>query len=199
MAQGVQNPPDNAGDVGLIPGPGRSHVPWINYVRVPQLLNLCSRARELQLVSPRTTTTEAHVLWGLSTTTREASTTRSPCTTAREWPQLEEIPAVRQTQHSQKQTSHNEESSKHDSVFYCLTCNDCLFFRLESLPQVCLWSKHSSLCSETSTIWLRIGWWQTSFLRSALHLLGPCQVLPPPCLCWGLHGPKTVLLLWNSC
>ena len=24
------NPPANAGDTGLIPGPGRSHVPWSN-------------------------------------------------------------------------------------------------------------------------------------------------------------------------
>ena len=26
----VKNPPANAGDMGLIPGPGRSHVPWSN-------------------------------------------------------------------------------------------------------------------------------------------------------------------------
>ena len=25
-----KNPPANAGDVGLIPGPGRSHMPWGN-------------------------------------------------------------------------------------------------------------------------------------------------------------------------
>ena len=24
----VKNPPANAGDTGLIPGPGRSHMPW---------------------------------------------------------------------------------------------------------------------------------------------------------------------------
>ena len=39
----VKNPPANAGDTGLIPGMG----------------SLCSRARELQLLSPRATTTEA--------------------------------------------------------------------------------------------------------------------------------------------
>ena len=26
----VKNPPDNAGDMGLSPGPGRSHMPWSN-------------------------------------------------------------------------------------------------------------------------------------------------------------------------
>ena len=26
----VKNPPANTGDVGSIPGPGRSHMPWIN-------------------------------------------------------------------------------------------------------------------------------------------------------------------------
>ena len=42
----VNNPPTNAGDTGLSPGPGRSHMPWSNQARVPQLLSLCSRARE---------------------------------------------------------------------------------------------------------------------------------------------------------
>ena len=35
--------------------------PTCKYVHVPQLLSLRSRARELQLLSPRATTTEAHV------------------------------------------------------------------------------------------------------------------------------------------
>ena len=26
----VKNPPDNAGDTGSSPGPGRSHMPWSN-------------------------------------------------------------------------------------------------------------------------------------------------------------------------
>ena len=26
----VKNPPANVGDIGLIPGPGRSHLPWSN-------------------------------------------------------------------------------------------------------------------------------------------------------------------------
>ena len=33
-------------------GPGRSHMPRSNYARAPQLLSLCSRAREPQLLKP---------------------------------------------------------------------------------------------------------------------------------------------------
>ena len=54
----VKNPPANAGDTGSSPGPGRSHMPWNNEARVLQLLSLCSRAHEPQLLSPRATTTE---------------------------------------------------------------------------------------------------------------------------------------------
>ena len=56
----VKSPPANAGDTGSSPGPGRSNMPWSNWARAPQLLNLHSRAREPQLLSPRATTTEAH-------------------------------------------------------------------------------------------------------------------------------------------
>ena len=48
----VKNLPVNVGDRGSIPGPGRSHMPWSNSAHGPQLLNLCSRARELQLLKP---------------------------------------------------------------------------------------------------------------------------------------------------
>ena len=57
----VKNLPDNAGDTGSIPSPRRSHMPRSNYARAPQLLSLCSRASEPQLLSPRATTTEAQV------------------------------------------------------------------------------------------------------------------------------------------
>ena len=52
----VKNLPANAGDMGLIPGPERSHMPWVMYTHEPQLLNLCSKARKLQLLSPCCTT-----------------------------------------------------------------------------------------------------------------------------------------------
>ena len=40
-----KNPPANAGDMGSILGPGRSHMPQSNEVHGPQLLSLCSRPR----------------------------------------------------------------------------------------------------------------------------------------------------------
>ena len=40
----VKNPPASAGDSGLIPDPGESHMPQSNYAHAPQLLGLCYRA-----------------------------------------------------------------------------------------------------------------------------------------------------------
>ena len=49
----VKNPPANAGDMGLIPGLGRSHLLWDNYACVLQLLKpLCPRARAPQQETP---------------------------------------------------------------------------------------------------------------------------------------------------
>ena len=48
----VNNTPCNARDTGLIPGPGRSHMPWNNQAREPQLLSQCPRACEPQLLKP---------------------------------------------------------------------------------------------------------------------------------------------------
>ena len=42
------NPPANVGDMGLIPGSGRFHVPQGNQARVLQLLSLHSRVCALQ-------------------------------------------------------------------------------------------------------------------------------------------------------
>ena len=56
-----KNPPANSGDVGLSPGPGRSHMPWSNKARAPQQLSLHSRAHEPQLLNPHAATAEAHV------------------------------------------------------------------------------------------------------------------------------------------
>ena len=56
----VENLPANAGDTGLSPGLGRSHMPWSNWAREPQLLSLrvwslCSATRETAIVrGPRT-------------------------------------------------------------------------------------------------------------------------------------------------
>ena len=45
----VKNLPANAGDMGSIPDPGRSHMLQSNQARAPQLLSLFSRAHALQL------------------------------------------------------------------------------------------------------------------------------------------------------
>ena len=82
----VKNLPANAGDTGLIPGPGRSHVPWSNQAQVPQLLSLCSRAQEPRLLSPRVTTTEAHMPYSPCCATREATSMSSPSTASTEEP-----------------------------------------------------------------------------------------------------------------
>ena len=48
----VENPPANAGHVGLIPSPGRHHRRQGNRARAPPLLSQCSRAHVPQLPSP---------------------------------------------------------------------------------------------------------------------------------------------------
>ena len=56
----VENLPANAGDTGLSPGLGRSHMPRSDWAREPQLLSLrvwslCSAAKEAAIVrGPRT-------------------------------------------------------------------------------------------------------------------------------------------------
>ena len=55
----VKNPLCKAGDMALIPGPGRSHMPWGNEALDPQLLSPGSRAHAQQLPSLPATTAEA--------------------------------------------------------------------------------------------------------------------------------------------
>ena len=55
----VENPPAKAGDTDLIPGLGRSYMPRSRLSRAPQILSLCSRAHETQLLSPDASATEA--------------------------------------------------------------------------------------------------------------------------------------------
>ena len=73
----VKNSMANAEDMGSIPDLGRSLMPWTNWTRGPQLLSLCSRAQELQLLKPLS-----------PCSTREATTMRSPYSTTTEWPPL---------------------------------------------------------------------------------------------------------------
>ena len=67
----VENLPANAGDTGLNPGLGRSHMPQSNWAREPQLLSL--RA------------------WSLCSTTREAAIVRGPHTAMKSGPRLPQL------------------------------------------------------------------------------------------------------------
>ena len=49
----------HAGDMGLIPAPRRSHMPWCNWAQAPQILSPCSRACEPQLLSLNMAITKA--------------------------------------------------------------------------------------------------------------------------------------------
>ena len=55
----VKNLPANAGDTGLIRGPGRSHMVQSSWARVLQLSSLCSRAQGSKLVSPHAAAAES--------------------------------------------------------------------------------------------------------------------------------------------
>ena len=67
----VENLPANAGDTGSSPGLGRSHMPWSNWAREPQLLSLR--------------------FWSLCPATREAVTVRGPHTTMKSGPCLPQL------------------------------------------------------------------------------------------------------------
>ena len=49
VAQVAENLPDNAGDTGLIPGPGRSHMLGSNSACEPQLWSPCASQQEKPL------------------------------------------------------------------------------------------------------------------------------------------------------
>ena len=62
----VESLPANAGDAGLRPGLGGSHMPRSNWAREPQLLSLRD--------------------WSLCSATREAAIVRGPCTAMKSGP-----------------------------------------------------------------------------------------------------------------
>ena len=57
----VKHLPASSGDMCLIPDLQRSHMRWSNWARVPQLLSLCSKAQEPQLLSLQATVTAARM------------------------------------------------------------------------------------------------------------------------------------------
>ena len=87
----VENPPANAGDMGSIAGPGRSHMPQSNWARELQLLSLRSRVRGPQLLSPCVTAAEAQVPGARALQQREATAMRGPRTTTRSSPSLPQL------------------------------------------------------------------------------------------------------------
>ena len=73
----VKNLPVNAQDTGLIPGPGRSHVPQSKEAHVLQQLSLYSKSLGNEV-------TEDCMPQSLCSITREATATRSLCTKIKE-------------------------------------------------------------------------------------------------------------------
>ena len=67
----VENLPANAGDTGSSPGVGRSHMPWSNWAREPQLLSLR--------------------VWSLCFAKREAARVRGPRTVMKSGPRLPQL------------------------------------------------------------------------------------------------------------
>ena len=67
----VENLPAKAGDTGLSPGLGRSHMPRSNQAREPQLLSLR--------------------VWSLCSATREAAIVRGPYTAMKSGPHLPQL------------------------------------------------------------------------------------------------------------
>ena len=81
----VENLPANAGDMGLSPGLGRSHMPWSNWACEPQLLSLS--------------------VWSLCSATGEAAIVRGPRTAMKSGPhspQLEKALTQRQRPNTAK-------------------------------------------------------------------------------------------------
>ena len=67
----VENLPANAGDTGLSPGLGRSHIPQSNWAHEPQLLSLR--------------------IWSLCSATREAVIMRGPHTAMKSGPHVPQL------------------------------------------------------------------------------------------------------------
>ena len=67
----VESLPASAGDTGSNPGLGRSHMPWSNWAREPQLLSLR--------------------VWSLCSTAREAAMVRGPCIAMKRGPRLPQL------------------------------------------------------------------------------------------------------------
>ena len=80
----VENLPANAGDMGSSPGLGRSHMPWSNYAREPQLLSLR--------------------VWSLCSATKRGHDSERPAHRDEVWPPLA---ATRESPRTETKTQHS--------------------------------------------------------------------------------------------
>ena len=87
----VENLPANAGDTGLSPGLGRSHMPRSSWAREPQLLSLR--------------------VWSLCSATREAAIVRGPRTAMKSGPRLPQLEKAL-TQKRRPNTAINKQTNK---------------------------------------------------------------------------------------
>ena len=102
----VENPPANAGDTGLSPGLGRSHMPRSNWAREPQLLSLR--------------------VWSLCSATREAATVRDLRTAMKSGPrlpQLEKALAQKRRPNTAKKKQKKQKNSCYLNLLYVSRLN----------------------------------------------------------------------------
>ena len=96
----VENLPANAGDTGLSPGLGRSHMLWSNWAHEPQLLSLS--------------------VWSLCSATREVAIVRGPRTAMKSGPRLPQLEKVlaqkRRPNTAKKKERKNAEEKQHNTV-----------------------------------------------------------------------------------
>ena len=98
----VKNPPASEGDMGLMPCPVRFHMPWGNWIQVPELPKPKSPpAHALQQEKPPPRW-EAHALW----------LEKSPCTTTKTQCSHKEISRTK----DQKVSVVEKETATHSSV-----------------------------------------------------------------------------------
>ena len=93
----AKNPPANAGNMGFITDPVRSHMPWGNLARVPQLQSPHSTACELQLLQPALLQPMPHNKSGQRNEKAVYHSKQQPQLTTRESPRSNEYPAQPKT------------------------------------------------------------------------------------------------------
>ena len=72
----IKNLPANEEDTGSIPGQGRSHMPWSNWARAPQLLSLCSTTTEARAPRAHAPQQEKPPQWEAHTPQQRVAPTR---------------------------------------------------------------------------------------------------------------------------